>query len=596
MTYTADEIQEMLKGSTKKELYKLAKELEVLEKKLNLAGPQTDDDLHAWIKDTFDLDIPRTAVCDGHQAPFTFLADMYFCRSTSALAMGSRGSGKTFLVALLHRINAEFKVRVESLTAGATEAQSKRCFSHLNALVRNRGSNAILSKKVTEIVWKNGCKTEIVAGTMAAVNGPHPHVVHLDEVELMDPDVLAEAKNMAQSSKVNGVMIPAQEILTSTRKRAVGAMQTLLDEINEARLRGDKPNYDLYVFCIFEVAAPNPNCQIADPACGNCDCDKVSKGEWDDGSPRYLKDICQGRFARSGGWITWDDVVRLFTANSRSTWEAQQQCTKPSTEGTVLPQFSVERNGLINYQPDPANGPIYQGIDFGSTNPNAVTWWQVLKFDVEATGVNGQPVVLKEGSRVCFDEFYRAEIPNTVLADTILRREKIWKEIYPDFRVKGRFADPQGAQARRDLANHKPPVYTTWHTTRDVVDQIKIVKELIEDKKFYVDTQRCPMMIDEIQVWHYRKQRAGFIDPHPEIPVDDFDHAMSSMRYCLCNVRVLEDGSRKHYTPSTVGRAQETAQRLTKLRDSLPGSSGDKQLPNTEKWRLGLGSGTYGDF
>lgn len=579
----------MLKGTPKKELYKLAKQLDVLEKKLNLAGPQTDDELHQWIWDAFGINIPRVAVCEGHIAPFEFLADLYFGRSTSALAMACRGGAKTFMVALLHRINAEFKLKVESLTAGATEAQSKRCFYHLEKLVKTRGENNLRSKKVTEIVWNNGCKTEIVAGTMAAVNGPHPHIVHLDEVELMEPDVLSEAKNMAQSSTVNGKLIPAQEILTSTRKRAVGPMQTMLDEISEAKIVGNKPMYDLYTWCIFEIAAPQKGCMIANPDGGvtPCGCDKIYKGQWDDDTPRSLYDICQGRFARGDGWVTWDDVVRLFTANDRRTWEAQQQCTKPSTEGVVLPQFAIERNGVINYQPDPANGPIYQGIDFGSTNPNAVTWWQVLKFDVSAKGVSGQNVVLKEGSRVCFDEFYKAEIPNYVLANEILRRERLWRERYPDFRVKGRFADPQGAQARRDLANHSPTkILTQWHTTRDVVDQIKIVVDLIDSKKFFVDVQRCPMMIEEIQVWHYPKQRVGHQDPHPEVPVDDFDHAMSSMRYCLCNVKVLEDGKKPRGLPSAVGKRQETSEKLNRIRDSLPGTTGPA---DTEHWRLGLG-------
>lgn len=597
--YSLEEIRQQLKGVSKKDLYNLAKQLDVLEKKLNLSGPQTDDELHQWIVDAFNINIPRVGVCEGHVAPFTFLADIYFGRSTSALAMACRGGAKTFMVALLHRINAEFKVKVESLTAGATEAQSKRCFAHLDALVKTRGENNIASKKVTEIIWTNGCKTEIVAGTMAAVNGPHPQIVHLDEVELMDGDVLKEAKNMAQSKMINGQLVPAQEILTSTRKRAIGPMQTMLDEINKAIVNGNQPMYDLYTWCIFEIAKPQKGCMIANPNGDGgftpCGCDKIEKGTWDDDSTRYLIDICQGRFARSDGWVTWDDVVRLFTSNDRSTWEAQQQCTKPATDDIVLPRFAVERNGIIDYEPDPANGPIYQGIDFGSTNPNAVLWFQVLKYDVPAKSVTGQTIILKEGSRVAFDEFYKAEIPNYILANTILRKESNWKQIYRDFRIKGRFADPQGAQARRDLANHTPTkILTQWHTSRDVVDQIKIVKELIENKKFYIDTQRCPRMVDEIQVWHYKKQRAGFIDPHPEIPVDDFDHAMSAMRYCLANVSVLEDGTKKRGLPSSVARTQETNKNLQALRDRLPSSSGDRAIPNTEKWRLGLGSGPGG--
>jgi len=583
----ANPLEDRLKHLSKPELLALAKELEAYESKMNLKGPQTDDDLHKWILDTFDIDIPRVAVCAGHVAPFTFLADLYFVRTTAALALANRGGAKTFMVAMLHRCNAEFKQNVTSLTGGATEAQSKRCFDHLDGLIRMKGESSIVSKKVTQIVWRNGCKTEIVAGTKAAFNGPHPNIVHVDEQELMDPEAFQESRNCAQTSTRGGVVIPAQNIITSTRKGSVGPMQDLLNAIYDAKQAGTKPPYDLYTWCIFEVAKPNKGCQIADPICGDCECDKISKGEWDDGSTRYLKDVCQGRFAKSSGWIVWNDVVSLFTQNPRSTWEAQQQCSRPVTDNIVLPQFSLERCGIQDFTPDPENGPIYQGIDFGSTNPNAVLWWQVLRFDVAAKGYGGQDIILKEGSRVAFGEFYKAEIPNTVLADTILLKEQIWTQQYPKFRVAGRFADPQGAQARLDLASHTPPIRTTWHTSRDVVDQIKICKELIEDNKFYVDFKQCPMMVEEIGFWHYAKPRAGFINPHPEKPVDDFDHAMSAMRYCLANVAKLEGSRRKGDLPSTVRVNQETQKNLSDIRSRLPGSSA---IANTEKWRAGLGS------
>lgn len=596
---TPDELREGLKGDKKKNLYELASELSMLEKKLNLTGPQTDDELHKWILDTFKINIPRVAVCEGHNSQFEFLADLYFGRSKAALALGSRGSSKTFLVAMLHRLNAEFKVGVEGLTVGSNIMQATRCFNHLEKLINMRGENSILSKMKTEIVWKNGCKVEIVPSSMGAVNGPHPHIMHVDEVELVDSDVFNESRNCAQSGKVNGVLISAQDILTSTRKRAIGPMQSLLNQINESKQRGDKPPYDLYTFCVFEAAQPNKNCQVANPNTAKpCECDKISNGEWNDTSVRYLKDVCNGKFAKSDGWIVWEDVVRLFTNNPRDMWEAQQECSKPETSDIVLPQFSIEKNGIIDYHPDPANGPIYQGIDFGSTNPNAVLWWQVLKFDLEVTNINGHSIVIKEGSRVCFDEFYKSEIPNYELARNIIRKEKLWKDIYPDFRVKGRFADPQGAQSRRDLANHEPKILTTWHTSRDVRDQIKVVKELIENKKFYIDIRKVPMLIEELGYWHYPKQKSGIVYDDPEIPVDDFDHSCSAMRYCLCNVKILEDGGKEKGIPSSTGSRQDSAKRLTDLRDRLPGRS--SKIPNTEKWRLGLGgpysSDTRGNF
>lgn len=587
---TPDQIRAQLKGTGKRELLELVQTMAALEKELNLSGPTTDDELHTWIFDTFGIDVPRVAVCEGHVAPFTFLADLYFVRSTAAVGLANRGGAKTFLVALLHRINAEFKTGVESLTGGATEAQSKRAFNHLDKLINVKGGEkAIVSKTKTEIIWANRCKTEIVAGTPKAFNGPHPHIVHVDEHEQMDPEAFAESRNCAISSNVSGKLIKAQNIITSTRKFAIGPMQTLVDEIRQAKLAGMKPPYDLYTWCIFEVAKANNGCQIAypdKPACDQCDCHLISKGEWDDGSTRTLDDVCQGKFARSSGWIIWDDVVSLFKNNGREIWEAQQQCTQPSTSGVVLAQFSADRNGVTNFMPDPDDGPIYQGIDFGATNPNAVLWVQVLNKDLEARGYSGQRIVMREGSHVFFDEFYKAEIPNAILAENIKNRERAWSEIAPGFRVKGRYADPQGRAARLDLFHAGIP--TTWHTDRDVKEQIKTVKELIEDKKFWVATDRCINMMGEIAYWHYPKnKKAGVMYDDPEIPVDDYDHTMSAMRYVCTNIKALSQVNNVGM-PGSVGDPQETAKRLQDLRESV--GMGGGNMPETEAWRLGLGS------
>src|SRR4051812_29899293 len=91
------------------ELQELLEAQEELEVRLSEDGPQNDDELHAWIKQELGIDIPRTSVCEGHDAPFTFIADLYFERTDAALLMANRGGSKTFLVALLHWLNSRFK-------------------------------------------------------------------------------------------------------------------------------------------------------------------------------------------------------------------------------------------------------------------------------------------------------------------------------------------------------------------------------------------------------------------------------------------------------------------------------------------------------
>src|SRR6187551_2702166 len=95
---------------SKESLLKLPKEKQIellrnlteLKKQREALGPKTDDELHKWIIDNLGLNIPRVAVCDDHQSPFDFIADIYFERVDSAIAVASRDGGKTMASALIH--------------------------------------------------------------------------------------------------------------------------------------------------------------------------------------------------------------------------------------------------------------------------------------------------------------------------------------------------------------------------------------------------------------------------------------------------------------------------------------------------------------
>lgn len=140
------------------------------------------------------MDIPREAVCDDHQAPFAFIADLYFERVTSAVAMANRGGSKTASSAVLHLINSLFKPSCESLTVGAIEAQSKRAYESLKKFLVTQGGDGVYEPKdhpeivrtiESETRFKNGSLVEIVPGTISAVSGPHPQKVHADEQDQM---------------------------------------------------------------------------------------------------------------------------------------------------------------------------------------------------------------------------------------------------------------------------------------------------------------------------------------------------------------------------------------------------------------------------
>ena len=557
------------------DLQDLAKSLKSLAKTNVDEGPKSDEELHAWIKANLGMDIPRVSVCDTHVSPFQFIADIYFERVTAAIAMANRGGSKTMSSAIIHLLNSLFKPGCESATVGAIEAQSLRAIESLVNIMKIHGKVKVIEehpslqnyiKRRADFV--NGSWIEILPGTVAAVNGPHPSKVHRDEVELMDPVVFQEASNMSMSKFVerNGVQveIKAQDWLTSTRKRAHGPMQKILDSIESAEQSGFKPPYKLYVWCIFETARNVPNCQVANPELSDeekCDCHTVVKGEWEDGSDRTFDTVCNGRLARSQGFLSRGDVHKKFTELDRDTWEAQQECSKPEVGGSVFKQFSAEKYGIKFFQPNPENGPIVMSVDFGGTNPHAVNWYQIVNHDMDVHGPNQKQSDkpnkrIVAGTRVCFDEIYIAEIGNNKLADLVIEKENKWREKFPDFKIYKRFADVAAKAARLDWANHKPyRLSTQYYVTRDIKEHIKTCNQVLDERIFAVDVERCPMWVQEALGYHYPPPKPE-LEYDPELPVDDFNHCMSGFRYTMENLKWMESHgmmAARRFTPSSSG-------------------------------------------
>jgi hypothetical protein len=594
-----DQLKEVFGELPRQDLLDLAMSLATIEQKLAEDGPQTDDELWFWVKDNIGVEIPRVSVCDGHDAPFDLLAAAYFNRYPAILGMGNRGGGKTFIVALLHWINSEFKPGYESCTFGATEAQSLRCYTHLKGWVNDENGDRkpqITSSVMRETVWNTGSKVEVLAGTPEAVNGPHTQTAHGDEVELMRQDTWEESRNIAVSKTLtDGTVYPSLELLTSTRKSLHGRMQELIDGINKAIKLGATPDYKLIIWCIFEIAKEVPNCQVVskedrekrlkeldrDP-CDKCECHLHMKGDWPDtGEPRYLKDVCKGKLFRSRGYLPYDDVVQKFKQNSIYTWEAQQECTKPETEHNYLRGFAEERHGIRGFQPFPEQGSIYMSVDWGGTNPHAVNWYQLLDMDIDVLDFYSQPKRLIEGTLVAFDEIYIAEIGVKKLASLVKQREVGWRRNVEGWKVEARFADPQGKSAKLDFKDEGLP--TIWKTTRDVETQVEwLVHERWEPGLLVYVIERCPMFAAEAQVW----QR----DPKTGEQLDEFNHCMSDLRYCNANIRSIKRRRRNSSGQRPTARGHhQTATVIRDTRRVMSGPIAVRDAAPTDDWRKRLG-------
>lgn len=522
--------------------------------------PEDDDGLWRFIADEIELKIPRNAVCEGHCAPFDFVADAYFERGImDKLIIGNRGSGKTQLSGMMHGINARFKPKIEAVSAGAIENQAKKCYDYFKKTV-------ILWKdfynkrdvKIRESNFPNGSKVEVVIGTMSGVNSPHPHVAHLDEIELLRPGVFEESANMAQSKTmtINGeeVTYRAQNWLTSSWKKPRGLVTQLFDEISEANRAGRRAPYQVYRWCVFETTQPCPH------DCSVCPFSEMIKDKWTNGEDRTFEQVCkqgsrvpgEGRLKRSDGFIPLEDTLGKFMRLGRRVWEAQQESKRPTAEGLVYEVFDEDIHGIEGWSPDLQWGPIDLGLDFGGKNPFAALFFQVLDVQVNWCNLHGANKCvcrdvkkLPEGAVIIFDEVYQAQIGNVTFGLMINDRIIHWDQEFPGFAqcITGIYRDPAAKAAAIDLKqlnNHGQgdPRYRSIPTQAlggvEVDVSIAHVEEQITDGYLYLDTNRCPETLNEFLSYEYPDgKNAGQ-------PVKENDHAMDAMRYRMWNAHLRQ--------------------------------------------------------
>lgn len=577
-------------------------------------APTTDDELWDWIVEETGFEIPRVAVCDDHTAPFDYVADYYFERESAILVIGGRESAKTLNTAIANYAFAETKPGCEICTFADIEAQSNKSYSYIKSFVYTNDSTGKKVVKPTvegvplrkETLLKNGSKLEVIIGTLSGVNSPHPQKVHADEVDLQDREIFRESRNMSSSKTFpDGRVIKAQDIATSTLKSTKGIVQELVDETKKAIKEGLKATWKIYISCVFEVAKEVPSCRSApkdqrearlielgkDP-CELCECNKVAKGQIAEKVPRTLESVCQGKFFKSRGWMSYEDVVRKFVQNIPSKWASQLECRRPMADGLYLPSWSREKYCIRGYEPRPEYGYIWMGIDWGGQEANAILWIQgPLHQPLQVNNTLGTKTIIPQGAYVIFKEIVIAAVGATRLADMVVRQEIQYKNRFGGaWKVKARFADMAGRQQREDWREHTPPLITKWYMTgskegsRAFDPTVECLQGLVTDSYLYVDDQNCPGTCDDFESWRSKDGK--------EIH-DESSHTPAAARMALKNITT-------YIKRTNNGMGRQALQPVVAQRDAaqnIPGAlaaagvgSPSSDEYSSEAWRSTLGA------
>jgi hypothetical protein len=161
-----------------------------------LRSPRDAEELWWLIGYRLGFWVNRRPLCPEHDAPFDFLSAAFFQTHDRLLAMASAGSGKTRSFAILHELNSSYKPGTWTAHVGAVEIQGVRCFDYLQEQLK---AEKLVGKEVepmvyqvaidgspmrSKILWKNGSRVEVLAGTLNQVCLPGSATIRTDRGSL----------------------------------------------------------------------------------------------------------------------------------------------------------------------------------------------------------------------------------------------------------------------------------------------------------------------------------------------------------------------------------------------------------------------------
>lgn len=446
-------------------------------------GIGTPQDLKTLLLAGLGLTISDKVNCseEGHKSPFSFLWAVIIDLVTEALVWANRSGGKSYLGGLITWLRSGWNSGVGTKILGGSFEQSAKSYKAVNDMWdRTEMMTDFLSAPpmITKTHWKNQSNVEILTASHNSVRGPHQQKLILDEVEEMAFDIFEAALSQPQASRG----IKSSTIIMSTMHKRYGVMNYLLEKYPEMGMV-------LFKWCVWEVLEP-----CVDYSCSTCP----------------LRSYCPGKQMKEAeGHYKIEDFVKKMQQLSIKALMAEWLCRNPSREGLVYSEFEDEGDNVTEQGFD-ENKPVELGIDFGGTNPFAITAWQVFdKIDVQV------------------DEVYMRDTRNgLVIAEAKAR--PWWKN------VKKAHCDP----SRPDLISEwnealKKQDAKAVGVESEVLERVEKVrakiKPVLGSPSLKVNRFRCPHTLFEYSSYHNPDAVQG--KPVGENPVKVDDHAMDATGY-----------------------------------------------------------------
>jgi Terminase RNaseH-like domain len=313
--------------------------------------PRTPNQLHAWIRAVLGVGVPRAAMSPGSTAPFAYLLHTFFedrkpGTPNDCVVWACRGGGKTYLSALATVLDMIHKPGIEVRILGGSLEQSRRMHEHLRGFLMRPPLQELVEGKLTDrrVTLANGSRCEIMAHSHTSVRGAHPHILRCDEVELFDREVWEAAQMLPRSEQLGDVRVHGRIESFSTMHVPYGLMHEIISEGESKRAIFRWGIVDVLALC--EPKKPCETC-VLEPECGGS-----------------AKSAC--------GHVAVQDVEATKRRVSRSSWEAEMLCQRPSRDDAVYQEFDPDIH-VAEFVPVESWRWI-MGMDFGFRAPTVLLW------------------------------------------------------------------------------------------------------------------------------------------------------------------------------------------------------------------------------
>ncbi len=466
--------------------------------------------LWGWIRQHFGVTLPHKAFTPAHSTPLDFVADAFFHPGKDVAAWANRSGIKTLGASILAALDFTVNDGLQARVLSGSEDQSKNLYGYWRTWCEGPLAWRVSGDVKKLLTRVGGGQFEILAASQKKVRGGKVQRLYEDELDEIDPEIDEAAVGMIDSRPA----MPGRTVYLSTWHRVDGPMGRLIDACPDNGVA-------LHRWNLWESIE---RCERHDngPGCEQCPLEQscvAAAREFHADPDRRV-----GIAAEGTGLYRIDDAIKAARKVSKSTWDAEYLCKRPSVDGLVYPEFDALTHKC---ESPPADLTIHRAIDWGY-NIFVCLWI-------------GEE---KEGRAYVLDT-YRAESGTLVQHAGYINAHRLQ-------RIAATYCDPAGRNKNDQTGKSNVQLfaehgircrYTLSPKLREVRNGVQMVRAMLRSaaggaRLFYVPSAGNRAFVRAMQSYRNRKVNGIWLD-EPKDP-QEHEHIPDALRYFVVNRQASE--------------------------------------------------------